>query len=399
MKPKILLFSLLCLLSFSLVAAVSIDTNKDEYTGAEKVEIVVAGCSQLSSVKVSNADYLVFIKQGTGSWKVDYNTASSTYDGKYKAVASCLDGTKAEVEFCVDKSGCLGVVPPDDEEGGVGGGQGRGGCRSKLSCTVFSYCNNKLQRERTCTDLNNCRRPYTETVSCEACEYDWNCYEWLVCANGRQTRTCVDNHLCGTNAGKPITERPCSEEKGCIESWHCGDWSVCANNRQVRVCTDNNLCGTYRDRPLLQQSCQEKVALSFWEKYKWWILGGLILLLLLIIILILLLTRKHHERVVYNLDELKSWIKKEKAMKTSEEDMRHILAEKTGWVKQEVDKAFGEIKNEEAKIASKFSFGKQKSPLNRGKSSSKPGAELISQKFSPKPAERKNFEKKLLEKE
>lgn len=42
----------------------------------------------------------------------------------------------------------------------------------------------------------------------------------------------------------------------CLESWVCSDWSQCkATLKQTRTCTDNNLCGTEDIKPPLSRSC------------------------------------------------------------------------------------------------------------------------------------------------
>ena len=48
-------------------------------------------------------------------------------------------------------------------------------------------------------------------------------------------------------------------------------------------------------------------------------------------------------RMVFNADELKEWIKKEQAMGTSNDDIRQILANHTGWKEKEIHEAFSEL--------------------------------------------------------
>ena len=47
-----------------------------------------------------------------------------------------------------------------------------------------------------------------------------------------------------------------------------------------------------------------------------------------------------HKHLVYNFDELTEWIGKERAAGTSDEDIRHILINQTGWTDEEVNNAF-----------------------------------------------------------
>ena len=41
----------------------------------------------------------------------------------------------------------------------------------------------------------------------------------------------------------------------CVESWQCGLWTACQAGTQTRTCVDNNLCGTTANRPTLSQTC------------------------------------------------------------------------------------------------------------------------------------------------
>lgn len=44
------------------------------------------------------------------------------------------------------------------------------------------------------------------------CAENWACFDWGICSNGIQTRSCDDLSNCNTNDLKPTTERSCSVE-------------------------------------------------------------------------------------------------------------------------------------------------------------------------------------------
>jgi len=85
-----------------------------------------------------------------------------------------------------------------------------------------------------------------------ACSPDWQCdVAWSVCANGKQSRKCVDRNGCGSVVNMPSISQSCT----CSPSWHEEPWGVCENGRQSRVVTDTNGCGTTTGKPSISQSC------------------------------------------------------------------------------------------------------------------------------------------------
>ena len=84
-----------------------------------------------------------------------------------------------------------------------------------------------------------------------------------------------------------------------------------------------------------------------WNNYKFYIIGGaaaIVLAALVLLALHLLMPKK----VAYNLNELKQWVRKEKEMGTSDEDIRQILKQNTGWADDEIAMAFESLRQPQA---------------------------------------------------
>ena len=115
-------------------------------------------------------------------------------------------------------------------------------------------------------------------------------------------------------------------------------------------------------KPLLQKDCQQAIVsgpqptqissrlnppvvpaakLSFLDQLKkyGWYLGGFILLLLIVLLVIILV---RHKREASNIDDLVDWMKKEKEMGTSDDQMLQTLAS-TDWTPQEIEMAKGRL--------------------------------------------------------
>lgn len=203
---------------------------------------------------------------------------------------------------------------------------GGGGCIRQWSCPPqWSYCNATLEQSRMCTDLNRCdQRKLTklENRSCAACDESWICTAWNNCQNSQQTRNCVDEHACRTIAQKPALQKSCTQA---VEP-------LPAPARIVDTLV-----------PLLQEPLPSVPALTFWQKYQAFLmiaLAGIILLAGIVSALLLLKPKP----VSYNLDELKEWVQKEQQMGTSNNDIKDILAQHTGWNKEDIEKVCGEVK-------------------------------------------------------
>jgi hypothetical protein len=97
----------------------------------------------------------------------------------------------------------------------------------------------------------------------------------------------------------------------------------------------------------------EEQPASFWDSYGKWVGLGLLLLVILVALIFIVVHFIHKKHVIYNHAELVEWIRKEKAMGTPTQDMKEILADKTGWSEQEIHDAFGELHEEKGKRAPK----------------------------------------------
>ncbi len=213
---------------------------------------------------------------------------------------------------------------------------GGGGCIRRWNClTPWSYCNATLQQSRSCTDLNRCdqRKPTKiEVQSCAACEESWICTPWSSCQNQRQNRECVDEHFCGVAAQKPALEKSCQQQTEPAPE-------------PARV------------QPILPEIQRPGIippptGPSFWEQYKLFLLG-IPAALLAVVVIILSLAYHKPKQAAYNIGELQEWVGKEKAMGTSTEDIKAILAQHTGWSKEEIEKVLAGLKETSAAFFSK----------------------------------------------
>ncbi len=329
---KILLYLVVFLFSVSLALAVSVVTNKQEYTGSEQVIITTNQCIGISVVKIINSNnILVDIKGGADNGVFYYNTLSDSADGKYKVTAACTNGA-AEAFFCVDASGCLTVtttavpaavpqavsnvsVAPVAAGGGVGGGAG---CVAKWDCYSWSYCDVYLKQTRTCVDLNKCQAAKLETQSCAECAESWVCSAWSECSDEQNYRNCDDEHGCGTTVLKPKLQKLCTEEEP--------SGPAPAQISSVMP-------------PLYYAPPAEPAAKSFWKDNLFYLITIPLVLIAIVVVIILTFHFLKPKRLAYNLNELKQWVRKERAMGTSDEDIRKILKEHTGWRDEEIAQA------------------------------------------------------------
>jgi Raf kinase inhibitor-like YbhB/YbcL family protein len=169
----------------------------------------------------------------------------------------------------------------------------------------------------------------------------WNCpKQWSACKNGLEQRTCVDMF------NQAITR---------IETRPCVVTAPPAPSKQAPVVQPPKPIPPAPPKPVavVQQPAEMKApavqrpapVLSMikdsWQKYKVYVVA-VPSALLIIIALILLVHHFRKPKVVYNLEELKQWVKAEKAMGTSDENVKAILAQNTGWSKKEIEKAMEE---------------------------------------------------------
>ncbi len=336
---RVNIFFLLVLLLSLSVAAVSITTDKPEYTRGENVATTIT-CAGQSVLKISNANTprdLVYLTQGKNTWSTNYNTNSDSSDGKYSLFASCEDRTTAEAFFCVNSQGCLepaAVAPPpvvsesppiSGVSGGSSGGSAR--CVQRWTCVgQWSYCNATLQQSRSCYDRENCPNlPYRklENRSCAQCDESWVCSEWSACQNDVQTRECSDEHFCTTARTKPWLQKNCQQ-------------TVVLGPTPARIISSPS--PPVAAPPVLQRPAPPLPTPSFWEQYKVYLIAGIsgLLALTAIILLVVHFVAPHH--LVYNIEELKEWVRKEQKMGTPDKDIQDILSQHTGWKKEEIAK-------------------------------------------------------------
>ena len=169
----------------------------------------------------------------------------------------------------------------------------------------------------------------------------WNCpMKWSTCKNGLEQRTCTDMF-------NPVITR--------IETRPCVVTAPPAPPKPVPVVQPPKPVPLAPPKPVqvIQQPAEMKVPAvqkpapvllmikDLWQKYKVYVVA-VPSALLVIITLILLVHHFRKPKVVYNLEELKQWIKAEKAMGTSDENVKAILAQNTGWSKEEIEKAMSE---------------------------------------------------------
>jgi len=287
------------------------------------------------------------------------NSNCESGETKDNCAKDCDTGSKGVAEIGTTKCGdgkCEGsetnancgadcASPDKGSSSGGGGGGGGGGCIPQWSCGNWGLCNNTKQQSRTCNDIGKqCvnKKPKIENQSC-VCSESWECSAWSGCVMGKNTRMCTDGRKCGTVASKPV------ESKGCQE-----------------VVPEYVPPPQQTYQPPMQQQYQplqvtppvvQKPEPTVWEKYKEWIVGlPMLLLFITILIITVLHFTKKQPQVTFNYDELKDWIKKERDAGTTDMDIELILAQNTGWTKEEVEKIFSEMaagqKVEMPKVAS-----------------------------------------------
>ncbi len=262
--------------------------------------------------------------------------------------ASCAKDCKKITNLCgngkCDSSettvNCPGDCPADKgvqtaSGGSVSGGGSKSGsgpgCVPEWSCGSWGACNNTKQQSRKCNDVGKqCKKPNVkiENQSC-VCQESWQCSAWSSCVSGKNTRKCTDERKCGTVLSKP------AESKGCAEK--VPEYVPQQQTYQPPM------------KPQEQKKIEpveQKPEPTSWEKYKEWIVGipMLLLFITLLVIAVLHYTKKQPQ-VTFNYEELKDWIKKERAAGTTDADIEVILAQNTGWTKEEVEKIFAEMKS------------------------------------------------------
>lgn len=326
---KKIIFLFIFLLSLSLVAAiVEVEPINHQRPGMVTVSVDCEGLTVLQFQEPNGN--LIDMQDGEGTWTYNYNTQSDLANGNYSVVASCGDSQEI-IGFCVNDADCVGEVPsvqddqppvdqpsaPSTSTSSSGGGGG-GGCIAQYHCGYWSVCDASLEHERVCVDKSRCKKKdKVEIRDCEPCPESWVCTEWSSCSKGVQQRECVDEHGCGTAANKP------KERKGCQQ----------ASSGPAPVRTTPYL------PPEPPQPITRKPA-SFFDQYGTWIIGSILILLVLLGVSGYFYFRKR-EKKVFNVSALRTWIRKERELGTSDADIREILEDHTGWKEEEMNQAFG----------------------------------------------------------
>jgi len=323
---RIVIFTVLFLLTLSLAAAVEVSTNKIGYTGGETVTATIADCQGTSIVKfLSSGGMLVDIKSGQNNWQTTYNTLSDSSSGKYTVDATCTNGNAA-AKFCVDSAACAEEVTvqqettqqettPQEKK------KGADSCLPDWSCSTWSFCGPDQTQKRSCTDRNNCQAAKTETRPCAPCQESWICSLWSDCQGGLHNRACFDEHQCLTTNYKPVLQKGCD--------------ALPVGPEPDRI--------SFELPPPFPPAQAQVTKEGFWDKYSNYIIG----LLAAIVLAALIAVAIHYlkpKKVAYNINELKEWVRKEKEMGTADFDIREILKHNTGWTDDEIDIAFESLR-------------------------------------------------------
>jgi hypothetical protein len=263
-------------------------------------------------------------------------------DGKtYSTPVSCGDGKTCSDDVCIVTEG-----NGDGTPSGSGNGPYYDTCRPSFDCGAWSYCGASLKQSRICNDVKGCKPSYTEEKVCTKCEESWICSAWSTCQSDEQLRTCYDEHKCGSTVLKPTLRKYCQA-------------TYVPGPKPASVSSTIQPPAYYpasQPEPAYQPPVQKPVVAkptapvvkfsfsSFWDKYQMYFLGLGILIVVVIIIIILIAYFAKPKQRVYNLDELKEWIEKERQMNTGDVQIRQILSQNTGWSEEEISQAFSELR-------------------------------------------------------
>jgi cysteine-rich repeat protein len=247
---------------------------------------------------------------------------------------------------CVNSRCQLAATESTGSSSNAGGvGSTGGGCITRWECDAWGFCDKDLKQTRICNEVSGCgREPRTETRGCPACDESWTCSLWSDCVNGIETRTCTDEHSCGSIFTKPILQRSCAGDTPQIQQpsgqQNQQQPSTVLQNQQQ---TQQTLGGTTTFTNKLSVTQIMKNAKQFVKDQKISIIGGILFIIIVAVILTVILIRVKTHKKDYNLDELRDWIGKEKELGTSDADIIHILKDQTGWTKKEIMSAFNSL--------------------------------------------------------
>ncbi|MFH0701389.1 MAG: hypothetical protein V2A62_03050 [Candidatus Woesearchaeota archaeon] len=383
------LILMVLLLPTLVLAATTVFTDESSYS-IEEYALITGTCSKEGAVglQVSLSDNIVWLEQvQTIDQEFEANFIP-TVEGNYTLLAAC-DGDKAQkVGFCYGN--CAGgngtIIPlandtkknqtgtycgdgtcqsnesvtscpadckvtPPVVDGGTppsGGSSGSGrSCTSSWNCGTWNYCGPSLKQTRICNDEKGCEKSRTEEKACTKCEESWVCSGWSECVSDEQVRACYDEHKCGSTVLKP------SLRKFCQASYVSGPAPAYVSP-QIPAPT---YYPASQPEPTYTPPAESKLdALKptkaavpfsfskFWNDYQIYFLGLGALIIAIIIVVVLVAHLAKPQQKVYNLEELKEWIVKERQMGTNDTQIRQILAQNTGWDAEEISAAFSELK-------------------------------------------------------
>ena len=328
---KKIIYIIVLLLTLSLVQALTITTNKEEYTGNEVVTITPAGCegNYIILIKTPGSN-VVDVIPGLANQPATYNTQSSAVDGKYTIELSCTNSRKQK-SFCVDSPGCLREQEPPPSSGGHQ-------CIPSWTCGSWSFCNASLQQSKTCIETRCNRDSKVEVRSCVECAESWVCDGWSVCAAGKQTRTCTDEHHCGTITSKPVLQQSCQMPVTKQPYTQTG--------QQQQTQTQKPQTQVKQQQTQVQQPTQKFSMKKIWTDYKPYVIAVpslLIFINLLIFFVLHARKKKTSKAMTYDPIELENWVEAERAEGTSDDDIVEILAGHIGWSKEQVLKSFSHV--------------------------------------------------------
>jgi len=132
------------------------------------------------------------------------------------------------------------------------------------------------------------------TGAVTSCTPVWSCSDWSSCVNGEKVRICVDINLCGVSTEKPEERMECGTT--CTPNWECSDWTPkdCTETEiQTRNCIDNNNCDSQAGMPEGIRNCE------ITESYEWLfyvIIAINILTIFTLLVLIIMLIQKQNRQ-------------------------------------------------------------------------------------------------------
>ncbi|MEK6937817.1 MAG: hypothetical protein AABX04_02105 [Nanoarchaeota archaeon] len=276
-------------------------------------------------------------------------TVIQSNDTKKNETPSCGDGTCQSNESVANCPADCKVTPPAVDGGAPPSGGSSGGgrsCQPSWNCGVWNYCGPSLKQTRICNDEKGCEKSRTEEKTCNKCEESWVCSGWSGCTSDEQVRLCYDEHKCGSTVLKP------SLRKFCQATFVSGPAPAYVSP-QIPVPpyypasqpepTYTPPAGSKLDLLKPTKAATPFSLSKFWSDYQIYFLGLAVLIITIIIIVVLAAHFAKPKQKVYNLEELKAWIVKERQMGTNDSQIRQILAQNTGWDSEEISAAFSEL--------------------------------------------------------